>query len=152
MKKKRAKCDGCTICCKSLPIKWMSSPAGEYCKECTELKGCNIFNKAPKGCLEYNCIYLLEELDLSLRPDKCHIIFEKLPDCKVYVGIVTLGYGKKWFSSVVEEFVDQALSRGCSVVIGEIGSPRKFIKTPKGVSPEKAMSELEFAYLNLIRA
>ena len=146
------KCGECTVCCKSLPIGWMDSPAGEYCKECEESRGCKIYDKASKGCLEYYCVYLSEELDLSLRPDKCHVIFEKLPGCKVYSGIVSSGYGKKWLSPAIEEFTTSALNKGFSVFIGEIGTSRRFIRTPEGVKNEEAMAELESAYLSLIKA
>lgn len=78
-------CDGCTLCCKLLDIPWMDSPSGSLCKHCEEGVGCRIFDHVPKKCKEFRCAYnQAEKASIKFRPDKCHIIFEKVSDTIMY--------------------------------------------------------------------
>jgi len=78
-------CDGCTLCCKLLDIPWMDSPSGHVCKFCEIGVGCRIYDKAPKDCLEFKCAYAqMEKANIKMRPDHCHVIFEKMADDMIY--------------------------------------------------------------------
>jgi hypothetical protein len=58
----------------------VQSPAGEYCTFCEINKGCEIYNVGiPAKCKEYKCAYAqMKRVDIKFRPDKCHIIFERV--------------------------------------------------------------------------
>jgi hypothetical protein len=80
------KCDGCTLCCKLLPVPWMDSLAGEYCRECDEGVGCKIYDHAPKDCLSFRCSYnQMEKCHIDLRPDNCGVVFERIGD-DIFIG------------------------------------------------------------------
>lgn len=81
-------CGDCTLCCKLLDISWMNSPVDEYCKECNIGVGCKIFDNIPKKCLEFSCGYnQMKKMSVGLRPDKCHVIFEKVAD-DIFIGLL----------------------------------------------------------------
>ena len=109
-------CDGCTLCCKLLPVPWMDSQANEYCKECDIGVGCKIFKKADENCRIFECCWKqMENANITLRPDKCGVVFEKISD-EVIIGLMDIeltnlmlnqiGYFKKEGISVL--MVNQA--------------------------------------------
>ena len=68
------KCDGCTACCTLLPIEAINKPINTACQHCD--LGCTIYESRPQTCVDFECAYLQgKNLPLSLRPDKCGIIF-----------------------------------------------------------------------------
>lgn len=81
-------CDGCTLCCKLLPVPWMNSPANEYCKECNPGIGCKIWDNIPEGCLKYSCAYnQIEKCSEDLKPSNCKVMFEMIGD-NIFLGII----------------------------------------------------------------
>lgn len=77
-------CDGCTLCCYLLDIPWMNSPSGKQCKNCLP-DGCSLYPNIPKDCMAFRCAYnQMKKCDVKFRPDKCHIIFEKMSNNMMY--------------------------------------------------------------------
>jgi hypothetical protein len=97
----------------------MESPAGKYCGECSIGVGCKIWDNVPKKCKEFSCAYnQVDDVPIDLRPDNCHIIFEKIGD-NIFFGtqdpeheITEFGNGQ------IRSFVNQ----GYSVVINKGGN------------------------------
>ena len=117
-------CEGCTLCCKLLNVDWMDSPAGELCRECDEGKGCKIYDKAPKDCLEFKCAYnQMEKASINLRPDKCNVIFERIND--VFIG--TVDPDKNYFQDVVEGQINSFLNEGFSIIMFNIKESKPII-------------------------
>lgn len=105
------KCDGCTLCCKLLPVPWMDSPAGEYCKECEPDIGCRIYKNAPEKCLEFKCAYnQMKSVSINMRPDKCGVIFERLDD--IIIGTIDpeIGLLSKDILGQMDAFINQGFS------------------------------------------
>jgi hypothetical protein len=85
-------CGECTLCCKLIDIPWMKSPPLEYCSKCIPGKGCGIWDNVPKDCKEYECAYRqMDNISIMLRPDNCHMIFEKLTE-DIFLGLLEPGY------------------------------------------------------------
>ena len=86
----------------------MNSPAGKYCHECVEGKGCKIYKVASQDCLDYKCLFnQMEKVSTNLRPDKCHVIFEKVGD-NIITGLIDNGHdmtqdAKNQISSFINE-------------------------------------------------
>ena len=114
-------CGECTLCCKMINIPWMNSPAGVYCKNCSPGKGCNIFKDAPEDCKEYSCLYCqMEKVSVNLRPDVCHVIFEKINDEIVIVtGLVEEGYD---LNTDIQNQIASFLNEGLSVFLSRVGN------------------------------
>lgn len=74
-------CGECTLCCKLLEIRSTESPIETYCKYCEPGVECKIYNAKPKECDQYKCMWLqMEHAGIKMRPDKCHVIFNKSGD------------------------------------------------------------------------
>lgn len=106
-------CDGCTLCCKLLPVPWMNSPAYEYCKECEPDKGCKIYENVPKKCLGFECAYnQIKCAPIELRPDKCGIVFERI--FEIFIGTLDLNTN---VSDVAKGQIDSFVNQGFPVVL-----------------------------------
>jgi hypothetical protein len=76
------KCDGCTVCCDLLPVKWLDKPPNTACKYCDN--GCTIQDTKPSECKDYNCMYAqVDGVPVELRPDKSGMVFEKHSDNEI---------------------------------------------------------------------
>jgi hypothetical protein len=74
-------CEECTLCCKLLEIQSTESPIETYCKYCEPYVGCKIYEKKPEECSQYKCMWSqMEYAGIELRPDKCHVIFDRVGD------------------------------------------------------------------------
>lgn len=140
-------CGECTLCCKLLNIPWMDSQAGELCRECDENKGCKIYDKAPKKCLEFHCAYnQMEKASIDLRPDKCNVIFERIND--VFVG--TVDPDKNYFQDIVEGQINSLLNEGFSIILFNRKEPKPIIIPSDKHTKEEAWNivQMEVSKLN----
>ena len=83
-------CGDCTLCCTLLPVKYFDKPANTPCKHCDV--GCTIHAIRPDVCRSYNCEWLLGELQEDMRPDKTHVVMERLPDVPVVIAVIEPGH------------------------------------------------------------
>lgn len=136
------KCDGCTLCCELLNIPWMDSPADELCKHCNG-KGCDIYDTAPKDCLDYQCSYLqMEQVSINMRPDKCGVIFEKLTN-KLFVGNIDPKQTKP--KEIVMKQITSFLNDGYSVILYHKKITKPIIFNTKDRSKESVVFEFKVA-------
>lgn len=76
-------CGECTACCDTFPVKWLNKPANERCiHACAE--GCGIHLAKPSECRDFDCMWLQSSSPVSLRPDNCGVVFEKMSERIVY--------------------------------------------------------------------
>lgn len=84
-------------------------------------------------------------MDISLRPDNTHIVFEKVTE-EIYIGTVDPNYLDAWKNKTVNKFIDKLNSKGISVIISSFTNEPKRFKVAKGHTPPeiyaKAMSIL----------
>ena len=72
-----------------LQIDDIGKPANVACRYCDG--GCSIHESKPQTCAEYECAYYQgKDVPLSLRPDKCGIIFNKRTE-RIFVGTLVTG-------------------------------------------------------------
>lgn len=107
-------CEECNLCCKLLPINdtQLTKPQGILCEHCDG--GCSIYDTKPVSCTNFDCVYIEDSLDSSLRPDKIGIIFEKVTT-KIYMAL--LEDYNNWKSTEVLEYINNLNKEGTSVVI-----------------------------------
>lgn len=110
-------CGSCNYCCEVLPIPEIQKPESVLCKNCTETKGCNIYNSRPTSCINFDCVYLQSnDMDESLRPNECGVMFEKVTT-KIYFGTELPKDVGSWKKSNVREYIQCLNDDGISVVI-----------------------------------
>ena len=54
-------CDGCTLCCKLMPVDELAKPAATWCKHCEPASGCRIYDDRPHGCRVFSCGWLVNQ-------------------------------------------------------------------------------------------
>jgi len=117
-------CDGCTLCCKFPVIPEVNSKVNEYCQYCKEEVGCEIYEERPESCRIYECAWkqmISQMLIVSkeLRPDKCHVLFEKYSD-NVIVGVT-----EKELSLLVLNQINFFRREGISILIVDYNKKSK---------------------------
>ena len=136
-------CDGCTLCCKVLPIPWENSKAGEYCKHCSIGVGCSKFSEAQKDCISFKCVYnQLEKAPIELRPDKCNIIFEKV-DNSLFLGTMHPDYNEAYKEEVIQHELAKFFERGFSVVINSFTLEKPIIYPSKDREASEVWTSLQ---------
>lgn len=121
-------CGTCTLCCVLPPLKEIGKLPGEICKYCSN--GCTIYSKRPNPCREFECAYMqASKADISLRPDKSGIIFEKITD-NILVGTLNpIGHSKNLLQGQIKSFIKE----GLNVIILYKGIPTVYHQ--EGVNP-----------------
>ena len=115
-------CDGCTLCCNLLPIPWMNSKEGEWCKKCKPQLGCSIYEKLDNRCKSFACAYAqMEKANIALRPDNCKIIFERCAENAMF-GTQDPKYD---LTDTAKKQITHFLNEGMSVIIKPIGKKAK---------------------------
>ena len=76
----KRKCNGCTLCCKLLPVVEINKLANEKCQHQRFSKGCNIYLNKPISCSSWSCRWLLNQAGDTKRPDICHYVIDTIPD------------------------------------------------------------------------
>lgn len=135
-------CGDCTLCCKILTIKSMNSPAGKMCRACSkDGKSCTVHDKGlPTECSSFECSYYqVENIPITLRPDKCGTVFEKIDD-KVFLGTQEI----KESSGMAHKQINSFLKQGYSVVIAVNGikSTTHLAKGATKLSINKSLIEM----------
>jgi hypothetical protein len=106
-------CGDCTLCCDLFPIEELDKAANEKCKFCD--KGCTIHGDHPKACKEFECMYVqMENIPVELRPDKCHVIFEKMSDDRI-LGTLDARYD---LTDIANRQISSFLKQGFEVKLG----------------------------------
>lgn len=120
-------CDGCTACCKVLPIDsrlgrlkdevekhTIIVKEGVQCSYCDN--GCTIHKERPRICRTFDCVYIQDGYDESLRPDKSGVIFEKVRT-KIFLATIDEDFIDKWETEEMLNHIDNYTSNGISVVV-----------------------------------
>lgn len=109
-------CGDCTACCKVLPIDddILAKDSNVLCVHCD--KGCTVYDDRPISCVNFNCVYIEDGYDESLRPDKTGVIFEKITT-KIYLGLVDQDCLNTWNTIQMSAHIKQYNDQGISVVV-----------------------------------
>lgn len=140
------KCGSCTLCCLLTHIPQFDKPVFELCEYCGT--GCNIYMIRPQACREFLCVWASEGLPERLRPDKCNVMFERLPGDSTYVGLVNPGYERSWATPEIQSFARGKNKLGHAVVV--TAGKDRFIKCPEGVRERDVMINLKKSYISYV--
>ena len=80
-------CGECTACCVALPVRELDLPPYRPCPHlrAAPAAGCGIYADRPSICRAWFCTWRLSAaLDDDLRPDRCGVIFDPVPDTARY--------------------------------------------------------------------
>jgi hypothetical protein len=68
-------CDGCTLCCKLVPVRALEKPAFHWCPHCAPGVGCKIYADRPRACSAFECMFLRDpDLSEEWRPSKSKLV------------------------------------------------------------------------------
>src|SRR5215472_2087469 len=73
-------CGSCTLCCKVVSVYEINKPKGVWCRFSRSHKGCDLYPNHPLSCEAWSCAWLASDLAENLRPDKCHVVVDIMPD------------------------------------------------------------------------
>lgn len=123
-------CGDCTLCCKLEKIPEIKKPAGKWC-DYIHCNGCTIYQKRPKPCVDFQCMWLKEEIASQYRPDILHLYMVGSPD---YVKVVVDPlYPDAWKSAEAKLAIE---SVGRHAIV-QVGSQLNFV--PNGDPPERLL-------------
>src|SRR5271154_2791085 len=78
-------CGDCRLCCKTHQIYELKKPRGQWCEHACS-KGCSIYADRPKGCRDFDCLWLISGMPefasraadifpIEERPDVLRVVF-----------------------------------------------------------------------------
>jgi len=103
------KCGECKLCCKLLLIEEVNSKPNEWCRHCSNENGCEIYDTRPEGCKQFMCMWLqMPFVGVSMRPDKCGVVFEKFAENVVMGG--TDGRVERIVEGQIKAFNNEGIS------------------------------------------
>ena len=108
----KRQCGDCTLCCTVLRVPEFSKPEMQPCKHCAV--GCTIYVDRPRSCRDFNCAWLMGDMDDDMRPDKSHVLIERLPDDTVVLAMVEPGY--EHVLAGLNDYLSEYIENGVSVV------------------------------------
>ena len=131
------KCDGCTICCTTQRVPEFDKPEYTPCQHCKLNQGCTIYNDRPKSCQKFECAWLQGELPEWMKPDKIHMMVEKIDGFDFVLALHEPGH-ENWPTFEIEEALKKEyVEKGIAVVT----SDRKAI-LPEGWTVERCRKEV----------
>jgi hypothetical protein len=85
MPRPKKPCGGCTLCCKTIAVAELNLPSFTRCPHERNFPmagppGCAIYDKRPASCRVWSCQWAIEGWDDELRPDRCGVVIDPLPD------------------------------------------------------------------------
>ena len=138
-------CEGCAACCTAFDVKWLGKPPYTPCIHCDN--GCNIQDEKPAECSDFDCAYVqMKTRNISLRPDNCGIIFEKL-SARIFFGTVILGMK---VSDLGLGQTQSFLKQGFSVILASVEKEHNHFMISDSHTEDEIMAEfreLENGYL-----
>lgn len=110
------------MCCRLLGVAELNKAAGEACEFCQTGTSCSIYNKRPRSCSNFNCLWLLNrQLPDSLRPDKCGAVLyqaHEQPYPDKHIDLILLEDATvpgQWRQSPLRGFVSALLKHNIAI-------------------------------------
>lgn len=99
-------CGSCTACCYSVPVKEIALLPYKRCQflrlPFDKQIGCSIYDIRPRSCSNWSCVWLSSDLADELKPDRCGVVIDPLPDL-VRVGGIEIPCAQFWALPGFEE-------------------------------------------------
>ena len=146
-------CGECTRCCYTMSVPEYNSPANSYCTNCNVGVGCSIHEEREQVCKNFSCLWLTQEqIPESLRPDKCHVLFELPPNSMTYVGYVDQDHPDAYNEPNVRNLIQKITEAGHPVVLYQGDDKQKLYALPEGMTKEQVQEDVKNAYVQLKKA
>jgi hypothetical protein len=106
-------------------------PAGKWCEHCAIGIGCTIYEKRPRVCADFTCVWLEsfshtpDGLPEEARPDKCKVVFSATTKDGLISGTLMPGHPDAWRRGAANWMIARMVEGGLSVVVGLPGSTSK---------------------------
>ena len=116
-------CGSCTMCCKLKAVDEIAKPMGRWCTHCDVGRGCRIYDARPKGCRDYECLWLLSQdkpgrqAPADARPDRSKVVLEATTDGEGLVAHVDPGSPHAWREGYAGKVIDRMRRDGFRVII-----------------------------------
>jgi len=144
------RCGACTLCCRLTSVPELDKPVYVWCKFCQIGEGCGIYETRPPSCQRFECYwYQHGELSQALRPDKCKIVFEKLPKSDTYLALQDPGRPDAWRSPAARGLIADLVKAGNAVVVGSGFGRNKHVLLPVGRTERDVLADLGTAAKDL---
>lgn len=135
------RCGACTLCCKLTEVPELAKPVNQWCQFCSD--GCSRYDNRPASCVNFECLWFANEtLPESLRPDNCHVVFERLHGYQIFLALVDPDHKMAWIRGDVPKLIGTLQRQEYAVAV----SPDRHVFLPVGKTVEQVNFEiLEFA-------
>lgn len=117
------KCDKCSLCCELFPVKWLNKAPLKKCKYQCKL-GCAIQETKPDECSNFDCLFIQQELETELRPDKIGVVFEDVTT-RIYLG--TYKTPRVWENPIVKKYIEYNNKKGISILFSSFYLPNEIM-------------------------
>jgi hypothetical protein len=133
------RCDGCTVCCTLTRVPELNKPEGKTC--IFACKGCTIYPDRPQSCRDFECEWLKGNLPIWMKPNKAHIMLEKLSDVDVVIALPEPGYEKNWRTpEITAALKKEYQDKGIAVMASD-----RLAMVPEGQSFEEIWNDVKSA-------
>lgn len=121
-------CGPCTLCCSLVPVKEIGLAAFHRCQHVRTPPeaqfGCSIYANRPFSCRSWSCSWLSSELPDELRPDRCGVVIDPMPDLIRANGEevpcaqlwVSRGHEEDWQHNPINAVIRTILEQGMAVL------------------------------------
>lgn len=121
-------CGGCTACCQTLAVREINLRSFQRCPHlCLPFEvqaGCRIYTGRPRSCSEWCCTWLISDMPDELRPDRCGVVLNPLPQTIRIDGEDTAaaemyalpGYEEAWARDPVKSAIAEICRNGLAVL------------------------------------
>jgi Fe-S-cluster containining protein len=125
------------LCCNVTMVPELRKPERTWCTNCNE-SGCGIYETRPKSCRTFECAWLLGELPDEMRPDKVHVMIEKVTD-SIRLVLEEPGFIGSW--QKIEDELNKYAKLGITLLVNSDSG--KHMLLPDGKNPDLVMAEIK---------
>lgn len=146
MNNTKNECADCNVCCWIFNIKSLNKSKDIICQHYDSTVGCKINNSKPIECKLFNCLFIQSNNDVSFRPDKLGVVFEKNKDNFLVGTICTDELDYYQLAKYINLLNQQEFS--VMIIKNDYISPNYFIATNHN---KKTIIDYGKQYLKLIK-
>lgn len=132
-------CGECTLCCKLERIPSLNKPPNSWCEHCDTGVGCTVYERRPKECRTFRCLWLDSTMPDAWRPDKVHLYAEGSGKGGYVKVCVDPAYPLAWQGGFEGAMVVEAIkSRGLHAIV-QVGRQVNFVQGKDKEMPSKIL-------------
>jgi hypothetical protein len=119
-------CGSCSECCTTVAVAKLHKNAGQPCKH-NNVDGCSIYNRRPRACAIFNCLWRAGLLGEEDRPDHLgYVLIIRQRGGETFISAMECERGAS--PGALEKLSELATQLGIAVVVGEAGPGLKELR------------------------